>query len=305
MPAIEGFAEIGDYIDQPVRVYSSGMQVRLAFAVATAARPDVLIVDEALSVGDAAFQRKCFQRIEGFRSAGTTLLFVSHDIETVKKLCDRALFIKTGHLAQWGPAKQVCDEYERYLFGDRKSSKASRKSQGTEQTLPTARLDPSLDASCEMVYGNGKADIEACWLADVNGQPINIVKSGTPFRWCYRVRFNEDVRGPVFAMMLKTKEGVALYGVDSKQLDVKPRDFQTGETLEVDFKLDNPLAPGVYYLNCGVRQENSDSVEFLSRRVDSALLKVTASTETSAATGLIEMRANLALGSLGRVERAR
>ena len=303
LPEIEAFADIGDYIDQPVRVYSSGMQVRLAFAVSTAARPDVLIVDEALSVGDAAFQRKCFQRIEGFRSAGTTLLFVSHDIETVKKLCDRALFIKSGHLALWGPTKQVCDEYERYLFGDRKSSDASQELQSTEQKLPTARLDPSLVASCEMVYGNGKADIEACWLADVNGQPINVVESGMPFRWCYRVRFHEDVSSPVFAMMLKTKEGVALYGVDSKQLDVEPRDFQSGETLEVDFKLDNPLAPGVYYLNCGIRSDNYNGVEFLSRRIDSAILRVSYCDSSTAAIGMIELGARLSVSSVSLGER--
>jgi lipopolysaccharide transport system ATP-binding protein len=293
MPEIEAFAEIGDYIDQPVRVYSSGMQVRLAFAVATAVRPDVLIVDEALSVGDAAFQRKCFQRIEGYRAAGTTLLLVSHDIETVKKLCDRAIFIKAGQLAHWGPAKQACDEYERYLFGDHKSSNAAKHTDDSTPVTEAARFDPSLAASCEMTYGNGKADIETCWLADASGRRINVIESGIPFRWCYRVRFHENVARPIFAMMLKTREGVALYGVDSKQLVAETRSFQAGDTVEVDFILENPLAPGVYYLNCGVRLDGNDGVEFLSRRVDSALLRVTAGVTSSVVTGLVEMQANL------------
>lgn len=298
MPEIEAFADIGDYIEQPVRVYSSGMQVRLAFAVSTSVRPDVLIIDEALSVGDAAFQRKCFQRIEAYRLAGTTLFFVSHDIETVKKLCDRALFIKEGRLAHWGQAKQVCDEYERYLFGDAKSTKSTMQKGHASLAKEAARFDPSLVASCEMTYGNGIADIEACWLADAQGLRINVIESGAPFHWCYRVRFYETVCQAVFGMMLKTREGSALYSVDSKQLNAKSKPFKAGEIVEIDFALENPLAPGVYYLNCGVRDESKEGIEFLCRRVDSALLRVTASHETSVVSGLVEMRANLSLGSM-------
>lgn len=298
MPEIEAFADIGDYVDQPVRVYSSGMQVRLAFAVSTAIRPDVLIVDEALSVGDAAFQRKCFQRIEGYRANGTTLLFVSHDIETVKKLCDRALFIKEGRLDQWGPAKQVCDEYERYLFGDRTSLKGTRQQAGVMPAVEASRLDPSLVASCEMVYGNGEADIEDCWLADADGRRINVVESGVPFRWCYRVRFHEEVRNPIFAMMLKTREGVALYGVDSQKLGLEVRCFQIGEIVEVDFSLENRLAPGVYYLNCGVRLNNPEGEEFLSRRIDSAILRVSTAQSSTAMIGVIELGGKVSLSGV-------
>lgn len=297
MDEIEAFAGIGEYIDQPVRIYSSGMQVRLAFAVSTAIRPDVLIIDEALSVGDAAFQRKCFQRIEAFRAAGTTLLFVSHDIETVKKLCDRALFIKDGTVAQLGSAKQVCDEYERFLFGDTRRSGATPGKPVSASDVETARFDPALVASCEVVYGNGKADIEACWLADVNGRRINVVESGTSFTWCYRVRFNEDVEAPVFAMMLKTREGVALYGIDSKRMPMDKKEFLAGDVLEVVFTLDNPLAPGVYYLNCGVRLDGKDDVQFLSRRIDAGLLRVIDGATTSVVSGLLEMRGRMTLAT--------
>lgn len=296
MPGIEAFAEIGDYIDQPVRVYSSGMQVRLAFAVATAGRPDVLIIDEALSVGDAAFQRKCFQRIESYQAAGTTLLFVSHDIETVKKLCDRALFIKAGALAHYGNAKQVCDEYEKFLFGAPRTQPEKKGSATQGIPEPTAaKYDPSLVASCEMVYGNGKADIEATWLEDVEGNRINVIESGTPFRWCYRVRFNVDVADPIFAMMLKTREGVALYGVDFTQSHTNQTAPQAGSCYDVSFTLDNVLAPGTYYLNCGIRIETENGVEFLSRRIDSAILRVTASSRQTVVTGVLEMAAKLSI----------
>lgn len=295
MPEIERFAEIGDYIDQPVRVYSSGMQVRLAFAVATAHRPDVLIIDEALSVGDSAFQRKCFQRIESYQSAGTTLLFVSHDIETVKKLCARALFIREGQLAHFGAAKQVCDEYEKYLFGDRCKHSKTKGSVASAPATEASKYDPSLAASCEMSYGNGKADIESCWLADVDGRRINVVEAGTPFHWCYRVRFNEDIDKPIFAMMLKTREGVALYGVDSTQSDIGIKPSRTGDIVDVQFSLGNTLAPGTYYLNCGVRIHTSNGVEFLSRRIDSAILRVTAGPISTVMVGLVEMSATIKL----------
>ncbi|TWG38863.1 lipopolysaccharide transport system ATP-binding protein [Acidovorax delafieldii] len=298
-PEIEKFADIGKYIDQPVRVYSSGMQVRLAFAVATAIRPDVLIVDEALSVGDASFQRKCFQRIEAFRAAGTTLLFVSHDIDAIKKICNRALFINQGTLVISGASKQVCDEYERYLFGDRKvGGENKREFQiNLKSAIEASHFDQSLAVSCEIIYGNGQADIEACWLADTDGCRINVVESGIPFQWCYRVRFIEDVKNPIFAMMLKTREGVALYGTDSTLDELSDTDYKSGDVVQVCFSLKNQLAPGIYYLNCGVRIEGEHGAEFLSRRVDSALLRVTAGEGLTVVAGLMDMKAQLDVSS--------
>jgi len=294
MPAVEEFADIGAYIDRPVRVYSSGMQVRLAFAAATAHRPDLLIVDEALAVGDAAFQRKCFRRIETLQSAGTALLFVSHDVETVKKLCDRALLLENGHAVLVGPAKPVCDEYERRLFGDRGGPVEDPRA-ATATPAGPGRFDPALAASSEMRYGNGKAEIESCWLADGDGRRSNVIEAGTPFLWCYRVRFNADVDEPVFAMMLKTREGVAVYGTDSTALRMPNRRRRAGEELEVRFSLAGPLAPGLYFLICGVREHRADKVEFLSRRVDSAILRVTAGPSSTAATGIVELGAAMQL----------
>jgi len=293
IPEIEAFAGIDQYIDQPVRVYSSGMQVRLAFALATADRPDVLIIDEALAVGDAAFQRKCFRRIETYLAAGTTLLFVSHDIETVKKLCDKALFIKEGRLAHYGAAKLACDEYERYLFGDRRDPAKLEENELATPDPETTKFDPALVPSCEMRYGNGMADIVACWLEDMNGRAVNVVAAGTRFRWRYLVRFNRDVDHPIFAMLLKTREGIALYGVDSTVLRSAPRQARAGEELDITFELANALAPGIYFLNCGIRIHTPNKVEFLSRRVDSAILRIYASPNSTVATGLVELSAKL------------
>ena len=289
MPAIEEFAGIGEYMDRPVRVYSSGMQVRLAFSVATAIRPDVLIVDEALSVGDAAFRRKCFRRIEDYCAQGTTLLFVSHDLETVKRLCERALFLKDGLLAADGSAKAVCDEFERHLFGG-PAPKPARSGN------PTGKFNPALQASCETVYGNGSAEIPSCWLEDVSGRRINVLESGQPFCWKYRVRFHRDVEEPVFSMMIKTREGVALYGVDSTRWRFR-RPMRAGDECEVVFDLKTPLAPGHYYFNCGVREGSSP--DFLVRRVDTAILKINSGPESTVITGLLELNARFSLRPSG------
>ncbi len=291
MPAIAAFADIGEYFDLPLRTYSSGMQVRVAFAVATAFRPEILIVDEALAVGDAAFQRKCFQRIEAFRAEGTTLLFVSHDTETIKKLCSRALFIKNGHLALFGPAKIVCDRYEQHLFGNQASLNAGKAS----VSVP-AKFDPSLTTpACELIYGSGKTEIDSCWFEDLEGQRVNVVEAGQHFVWRYDVRFNEPVDNPVFAMLLKTREGIALYGVDARQLDIRPTSYARGDVVTVRFELSNCLAPGVYYMNCGVRLDHAGGVEFLSRRIDTALLRVIEGAAPTVAIGLLDMEARLSV----------
>ncbi len=293
MPEIEAFAEIGDYIDQPLRVYSSGMQMRLAFAVAIARRPEVLIIDEALSVGDAAFQRKCFQRIESYRASGSTLLFVSHDIETIKRICDRAIFIKDGKLENFGEAKLVCDEYERYLFGMQGDS--SDKANPSSPALDSPLFDPTLTTDCETIYGNGKAEIVACWLEDEYGRRINVIEAGRPFRWRYRVHFNQDIDCPIFAMTLKTREGVVLYSVDSSGFEQSGAN--AGEERDVTFELINVLAPGIYFLNCGVYINTPNGVEILFRRVDSGVLRVTSSASSTAIGGLIEMNAKLYITS--------
>jgi lipopolysaccharide transport system ATP-binding protein len=296
MAEIERFADIGEYIDQPVRVYSSGMQIRLAFAVATAYRPEILIIDEALAVGDASFQRKCYQRIENYRALGTSLIFVSHDTETVKKICDYGLFLKNGHVEYFGDAKSACDLYEKMLFGNKKESSEERVNQANLST--TAKFDASLNTSCEMTYGNGQADIEACWLENELGKQVNIIESGEDFYWCYRVKFNQSVINPIFAMMIKTAEGITVYGVDSKKLVCTTQTYTDNQLVNVRFRLNNKLASGIYYFNCGVRTYASGTDEFLTRRVDAAILKVLESHASTTSLGLVELSGKLEVNAI-------
>ena len=293
MAEIEAFADIGGFFDKPIKVYSTGMQMRLAFAVATALRPNVLIVDEALSVGDAAFQRKCFRRIEQYRAEGMALLLVSHDIETVKRLCARALLIKDGGVAAIGEAKSVCDVYERSLYDSSMTPLISEKS--TESAA--ASWDASIMAPSSLVYGNGWASITSCIIEDQSMQPANVFPAGAPIRWRYQVVFHRDVASPIFAMMLKTTEGVTLFGTDSVQLGVEMGAVGAGGQFEISFELDNKLAPGIYHLNCGVRALVDGKDEFLARHVDAGIVRILAVPKSSVATGLIDLGARLTVQS--------
>ena len=288
MPEIEAFAGIGDYIDEPVRVYSSGMQVRLAFAVATAKRPDILIVDEALSVGDAAFQRKCFQRIESFRSAGTTLLFVSHDVETVKKLCDKAVFLRQGSVAGFGLAKQVCDEYEEFLFGGGRKHHASIEG---EKELSGAAYDPGLSADCKIVYGNGRAVIKNVRLEDPSGQIVNVVPTGTDLSVRFEVLITaDDIEAPCANIQVKTTDGVVVYGVNTDHLHVKGFELSSGREYQAGFELCNFLAPGIYFITCGVKEGGAASDEFCCRVVDGVVLRVIDREMSTVARGVVDLR---------------
>jgi len=297
---IEAFADIGEYFDEPVRVYSSGMQVRAAFAVATAIRPDILIVDEALSVGDAAFQRKCFRRINEFLEQGTTLLFVTHDIDAVKKLCKRAIFLNHGQMAAYGEAKEVCDAYEKSLFGGGVPAVSSNDAgeelpnSGQEGASESGQLDPSLASDCEVSYGDGRATIESVWLENRLGEPANLFGSNEPLVLKNRIRFNQAVDHAVFAMMIKTREGLGLFGTDTSELaEFSHRPFRAGETITLRYDIGNAFAPGVYYINCGVRDDRSDDPVFLHRRLDTKLFRVRSDQNTAVKSGLINVPAEI------------
>lgn len=295
MPEIESFAAIGDYIDQPVRVYSSGMQVRLAFAVATCKRPDILIIDEALSVGDAAFQRKCYQRIEGFRSQGTTLLFVTHDVETVKKICDRALFIKDGSLYRLGAAKLVCDEYERFLFGTTKAS-SSKKPPAPQLRAQSARYDPALVASCAAIYGDGTANISNIRLEDTESKNVNVVQTGEDLYIRFEVTLGDvAIDRPSIHLQIKTTDGVVIYGINSAHLREEMAELAPLMSYEVAFRLENKLAPGSYFITCGLKEGGVNSDSFSCRVVDGAVFRVTDREFSTVARGMIDLRASFSM----------
>jgi lipopolysaccharide transport system ATP-binding protein len=292
MPWIEAFADVGHYFDQPMRTYSSGMTVRVAFAVATAVRPDILIVDEALSVGDAAFQRKSFSRIESFLAEGTSLLFVSHAMESVRALCEHAIWIEHGALAMDGSAKLVTEAYERSLFVAPTSARSAVRS-------PRGYFDDSLlTTPVEQQYGDGGATIVDVRFVDKAGRPINSLEVGESFLVEFTVEFAQACEDAQFGMLLKTVEGVTVYGTNTDRMGLRNR-FAPGERVQVSFTLRNNLCPGLYFLNCGASAPAVDGRRYLHRRVDVAALKVLARDgEEETVTGLAYLEAKARLQPL-------
>ena len=192
MPQIESFAEIGEAIDQPVRTYSSGMQMRLAFSVATARRPDILIVDEALSVGDAYFQHKSFERIRGFRKAGTTLLIVSHDRSAIQSICDTAILLENGRLAMRGKPEEVMDYYNAML--------AQREGQIVRQEMLA-------NGQVQTISGTGEAGIIDVRLLDAQGRSLEVAEVGQPVVLEVQTQVREDIERLILGFMIKDRLG--------------------------------------------------------------------------------------------------
>lgn len=204
MPDIEAFAEIGDYIDQPVRVYSSGMQMRLAFSVATAIRPDILIVDEALSVGDAYFQHKSFDRIRQFRKQGTTLLIVSHDKGAIQSICDRAILLNAGRLAMQGEPEAVMDYYNAML--------ADKENTAIEQvSLKNGKIQTS--------SGTGEVEIESVELVNAHQQALEVVRTGEDLQLRIRFKYIGEVSDLTLGFMVKDSLGQPVFGTNTNHLN--------------------------------------------------------------------------------------
>lgn len=221
MPEIEAFAEIGDYIDQPVRVYSSGMQMRLAFSVATARRPDVLIVDEALSVGDAYFQHKSFDRIRKFKEEGTTLLFVSHDPGTIKTLCDRAIFIDDGRVALDGPPADVLDFYNAIIVPD--------AAQKAIQSLPKG-------SAMGLRSGDGRMRIqEAHW--EVDGREAVVLTAGKPASLRLTVDACQTMEDYTIGILVKDRLGNFIYGTNTFHMAISLEKIVAGHRREYLFHI--------------------------------------------------------------------
>jgi len=245
MPQIEAFAEIGEYIDQPVRVYSSGMQMRLAFSVATARRPDILIVDEALSVGDAYFQHKSFDRIRQFRKSGTTLLIVSHDKQAIQGICDRAILLDGGRLAKEGQPEAVMDFYNA-LLADRQN-----------QTVQQRALD---DGRVATVSGTGEATIVEVRLLNARGERVEVVDVGELVTLEVKVCAHVRIPRMVVGYMIKDRLGQTIYGTNTHHLENPLHDLEKDERASFLFHFRAALGPGTYSIAVALHSTDSHLV---------------------------------------------
>jgi lipopolysaccharide transport system ATP-binding protein len=231
MPEIEAFAEIGSYIDEPVRIYSSGMQVRLAFSVATAVRPDILIVDEALSVGDAYFQHKSFARIRQFREQGTTLLLVTHDGHAIQSICDRAILLDQGGIIQDGPPNIVMDFYNALI--------AEREESTVKQVL-------NAQGQVQTQSGTGEATVTSIALEDEKGNALEAIELGKKVCLRVGVAVRKPIERLVLGYMIKNRLGQPMYGTNTHFLEAPLIDLGEGQSIEYRFEFPMNLGMGSY-----------------------------------------------------------
>jgi len=284
---IINFADIGDYIYQPVKLYSSGMFARLAFAVAINVEPDILIIDEVLSVGDVAFQRKCFAKIESFQKQGKTILFVSHSLGSVIELCSRAILLDRGEIILDGEPRFVVNNYCKLintktnraeLRNNLKKAMLANNTAGHSTTTSPARAisDYSKDLQPQTSTAYGDKDIEIfdiCILDEKQNKIVNRLYSDCHYIYSYKVKFNENLDGVKFGMLIKTLKGFELGGASYPQAD-EEINVRNGDVYHVRFRFRCILELGHYLTNCGVRYLDNGQEKIAKRILDAYLFEV-------------------------------
>ncbi|NBD31655.1 MAG: ATP-binding cassette domain-containing protein [Cyanobacteria bacterium] len=299
---IAAFADIGDFIDQPVKSYSSGMFVRLAFAVATSVEPDILVVDEALAVGDEVFQRKCFARIQNIQERGGTVLFVSHSARSIIELCNAAVLLDQGELLLQGTPKFIVSKYHKLIYAPQEKLAEIRKGlkeldEDQDKDITSAvnafknsspvsedHYDPNLVPKSTLSYVPRGAEIQSPHLKNQAGQRVNLINRGEQYTYSYWVHFADAAYNVRFGMLIKTMSGVELGGSVSHLPNDPIEVITPGTIMQVDFTFYCHLLPGVYFLNAGVVGLVDGQEGYLHRCIDAAMFRVQAETGLLATT---------------------
>jgi lipopolysaccharide transport system ATP-binding protein len=312
MESILEFADIGAFIDQPVKTYSSGMTMRLAFSIAISVDPAILVVDEALAVGDAAFQRKCYSRLKSLQEQGTTILFVSHDAGAVVELCNRAMLLEQGQLLYTGDPKKVISLYHKLLFAPAKkvsSVKQQVLEEITKLTSPqetmssidgsqplslkkgreanTPYLNKNLVPKSTIWYEPNGAKIEKPRIVTEDGEEVNVLVRNEEYYFAYNLTFTHHVFNIRPGLSIKTVRGFDLGGYGRCAIPDLPQHIEPGTTAEVRLRFKCTLLPGTYFFNAGVVGIVGSEEVYLHRGIDVLMFEVSAE-EHIGATGFVD-----------------
>ena len=259
LPEIASFAEIGDFIYQPLKTYSSGMYIRLAFAAAIAVSPQVLIIDEALAVGDAVFQHRCTRRIKQMQENGTTILFVSHDPGAVRALCSRAILLNGGRMEADGTPSEVLNRYQKIIMARETEYAKTAPSAGEVATVEDAFNAPRYTFR----HGNGDAEVIGIELLDTSRQRVEIVETGEQLFLRMHVVFHKAVEEPVFGFLIRNRHGIHLYGTNTDIQHAGIGPVEPGEIIEASFSFNCWLAPDNYSIAIAVHSVDAISFDWL------------------------------------------
>ena len=294
------FADIGEYVYQPCKTYSSGMFVRLAFAVAINIEPEILIVDEALSVGDVFFQAKCYHKFDEFKKMGKTILFVSHDLSSIAKYCDRVVLLNQGHKLGEGSPKEMIDAYKQVLVGQYEvpeeedslledediNELAAEVSDGHKKRKSSTKKVSAKSAEAlgvnpdALEYGTKAAVIHDYYVTDKKGTKASAIIKGEEFTLHYKVKFEEDVPAPIFAFTIKNVRGTEITGTNSMFEKAYLSDAKAGEVKEVTFTQNMDLQGGEYLLSLGVTGYEKEKFEVYHRLYDVINITVVSDKDT-------------------------
>jgi lipopolysaccharide transport system ATP-binding protein len=270
MPSIEAFAEIGDFIERPVKEYSSGMYVRLAFATAIHVEPEVLIVDEALAVGDAVFANRCVRKFEELRERKVTVLFVSHDLGLVKQLSNRAILLLHGRIEATGTANDVINRYIGLVL---------------EKQASQVQKDGRLRASYR--HGDGTSEVLSVVILNARGEAVESVASGESITIRVQSRFHAAVTDPMVGILIRTRIGMEVYGTNTRVEKKQLGEFQAGDELEVDFQMECWLTPQPYTITVATQNPDGTSHDWLD---DAVVFEVV---DQRGAAGVANLRAQI------------
>ena len=270
MPSIEAFAEIGEFIGRPVKEYSSGMYVRLAFATAIHVDPEILIVDEALAVGDAVFANRCVRKFEELRERKITVLFVSHDLGLVKQLSDRAILLLNGRIEAQGTPSDVINRYI-----------------GLVLEKQEARQEKQQRFEASFRHGDGTSEIVSVELLNAEGEPATTVASGETVTVRVRSRFHQPKCDPMVGILIRTRIGMDVYGTNTRIEKAHLGSYQTGDELEVDFRFDCWLTPQQYTLTVATQSADGSSHDWLDDVIAFDVV------DARAAAGVANLRADI------------
>jgi lipopolysaccharide transport system ATP-binding protein len=302
--SIASFADIGPFIEQPVKTYSSGMYVRLAFAVHAQLEPDLLIVDEALAVGDEKFQRKCFARLEQLQARGSAILLVTHSAPLVEKYCQRAMLLEQGRAHALGRCKDVINQYHALLYADEEAYLRYRNQAARSQAQAAASAqvevkEPAPDVSSGVPAGDGptaltsdRARIEDVWALDASGRPRELFTAGDGAEVGFRLLANADIDRVQAGLRVRTVEGVEVYGTSTSYVERSADGVRAGDRVVFRFRFALNLCVGTYFVSIAAAESlPGGSMVYLDKRADILMIKVRQHPVTS--TGIADLNARV------------
>ncbi len=277
------FSELGEFINEPIKTYSSGMTMRLAFSIAIHADPKCFLVDEALSVGDAYFQQKCMRKIQEFRANGGSIIFVSHDLNAVKTLCDAAIMLDNGRIIDYGEPKDVVDFYQNMML---------KKMHQGDIPVQVKKIEKAKKLNNSSI-STGEVELVSFKICNEKGEEVSYIESEKVIKIVYEVKALKDLDEPHYGLMIRNNLGLSVFETNTYCMNMKPEKISEGQMVKIEWVMDFPLSPGTYSFSVGVANKGFDRgsfEEYLLLIHDIDTIKVLSNMHSIVYSGILNMK---------------